>query len=104
MRSSPARVAAWFARLRALLACVYRRACNPLHFAAWYPLHAMPSVASESSSAAAISSQRSHGRRPRTGLGELVGDVDVHGLGHGGQIIRSAPVRSAHGRPVLRTG
>src|SRR5207247_2362872 len=34
-------------------------AWRPLHFAAWYPLHAIPRVASERSSAAAISSQRS---------------------------------------------
>ena len=59
MRSCAPSVAARLAKLRAVLACVYRRAWSPLHFAAWYPLHAMPSVASESMSAAAISSHRS---------------------------------------------
>ena len=70
--------AACGARLRVPLAPGARSS-----FAAWYPLHAMPSVASESMSAAAISSHRSRVDVDCAGFAELVGDVDVHVFGHG---------------------
>ena len=92
------RARAWpprLAKLRAVLACVYRRAWSPLHFAAWYPLHAMPSVASESMSAAAISSHRSRVDVDFAGFAELVGDVDVDVFGHGRGSYEVCPVRSA---------
>ena len=44
---------------RAVFACAYSRAWSPFHRAAWYPLHAMPSVASDRRIVAMSSSTRS---------------------------------------------